>query len=136
MTTPSQRRRAKRLRDELDGAGPAEPPEPPADDPVVARLGKLLVDQQRLDKLEEAEALASTGGRYGSMPPRTLVRQPDFERGGVRRLPGDEQLLAARRIVERLQRPRPAPSPDGLPSPPAPAVVSTNGGRRRPQPSD
>jgi hypothetical protein len=100
MGTGGLGRRAERLRGEIADLRPPERPRLLSElgDPTLTRLGAQLVEQQWLDQVEEAEALAQA---EGGVPPVGFTRQPTFARGGVRRLPVGEQLLAARRFAER-----------------------------------
>jgi hypothetical protein len=96
------RRRAERARATLEALRPPQAPAGRAleelGDPTLTRLGVQLVQQQQLDQLEEAEALAQA---EGGVPSVGFTRSLDFARAGVRRLPVEEQLRLARWFAER-----------------------------------
>jgi hypothetical protein len=99
-------------------------------DPVLTRLGVQLVQQQQLDQVEEVEALAAASG---GVPSVGFTRRADFERGGVRRLPVEEQLRLARWFAERHLAGGPRPVELAVAelatTPPTAAVAAANGHR-------
>jgi hypothetical protein len=72
-------------------------------DPELVRLGQVVMDQEWLDQLEREEKTARA--EAGDWPTSAeMERQREFERGGVKRIPKAEELLAIRQFTERYIR--------------------------------
>jgi hypothetical protein len=109
-TTDGLRKRAERLRATLDSLRPPQAPTGRSleelGDPRLVELYGLIDAQQRLDQVEEAEALGPYLAGAASLPDPGRLHLPAYQHDGVRRMPMVWQLQLAREFSERYVRAR------------------------------
>jgi hypothetical protein len=108
MGTDGLRRRAERLRAALDALRPPTAPTSRTlgelGDPRLGELYGLIDQQQRLDEVEEREALGPYLAGAADLPDPGRLHLPGFERDGVRRMPMAWQLQLCREFGDRYVR--------------------------------